>query len=237
MELADKVSSAAKAKAHVQRRHRAGARAPSRPAAPAPLPRAPGRGAGDAVILIGASTGGCEALPQILASFPPDAPPIVCVQHIPPVFSRSFADRLDGLGGLRVSEAAPFSVLESGHVYVAPGGKHLVLGGSSRPTLEVREGPLVNRHRPSIDVTFRSAAERFGPRCAAALLTGMGDDGVEGLAAIQAAGGFTLAQDEATSVVYGMPREAARRGAARVVAPLESIGGILLSEARRRSCA
>ena len=191
-------------------------------------------GVSDPVILLGASTGGVEAVPEIVSALPPDGPPVVCVQHIPAVFSASFAARIDGLGGMRASEARSGDRLERGRVYVAPGGKHLIIvSGPGSTVLQVKDGPLVNRHRPSIDVTFRSAAQRLGRRAIAALLTGMGDDGVEGLLAVRNAGGFTLAQDEATSTVFGMPKQAIERGAASIVAPLERVGDLLLGAARR----
>ncbi len=186
------------------------------------------------VILLGASTGGCEALTEILSSFPADAPPVVCVQHIPAIFSAAFAAQLDARCLSCVSEARSGDVLEFGRVYVAPGGKHLYLREGRGTKLEVRDGPLHNRHRPAIDLTFRSAAELLGRRAIAALLTGMGEDGVAGLSAIREAGGYTLAQDEATSLVFGMPKEAIDRGAAMVAAPLPRIAKMLLGEAIRR---
>jgi two-component system chemotaxis response regulator CheB len=234
-ELVEKVKVAARASVHPRRR----APATGKLTAPAPLesrsaparssavdPRAP-------IVLLGASTGGCAAIPEILSTFPRDAPPVVCVQHIAASFSASFAARLDALGNLRAAEARSGDVLEPGHVYVAPGGSQLILVGAARPVLQVQPAGPRDVHRPCIDVTFRSAAA-LGPRILAALLTGMGADGADGLRAIRDAGGFTLAQDEATSVVYGMPREAAQRGAACVVAPLDAIADRLLLEARRR---
>jgi two-component system chemotaxis response regulator CheB len=187
-----------------------------------------------AVILLGASTGGCEALTAILSRFPADAPPVVCVQHIPPVFSALFAEHLAAHTRLRVREASSGDVLKRGHVYVAPGGRHLVLREPRGTRLEVHEGPRINRHRPSIDVTFCSAAQRLARSAVAAILSGMGEDGVAGLHAIRVTGGFTLAQDETTSLVFGMPREAIVRGAAIAVAPLDRIANILLGEASRR---
>jgi two-component system chemotaxis response regulator CheB len=194
----------------------------------------PRSGAGEPVILLGASTGGCEALHAILSGFPEDAPPVVCVQHIPAQFSTALAAQLDATCRLRVHEARYGDLLERGCAYLAPGGRHLVLRDRHAPRLEVRDGPLVNRHRPAIDLTFSSAAELLGSRAVAALLTGMGEDGVAGLLAIRAAGGFTLAQDEASSQIFGMPKEAIERGAAMTVAPLGQIARILLREAARR---
>lgn len=187
------------------------------------------------VVLLGASTGGWEALTVILAGFPADAPPVVCVQHIPAVFSGIFAHQLALRTCLRVTVARSDDVLERGHAYVAPGGKHLQLCEPHGTRLHVYEGPPVNRQRPSIDATFISAAQRIGWRTVAALLSGLGEDGADGLGAIRDMGGFTLAQDETTSVAFEMPKEAMRRGAAIVVAPLEQIAGILLGAAARRN--
>lgn len=187
------------------------------------------------VVLLGASTGGWEALTTILASFPANAPPVVCVQHIPAAFSAIFAQQLGLRIHLRVTEARSDEVVRPGHVYLAPGGKHLLLRQSRGIRLQVHEGPPVNRQRPSIDVTFRSAAEHIGWRTVAAILSGLGDDGVDGLLEIRAMGGFTLAQDQASSLAGDMPKEAVRRGAAIVVAPVERIADILLGAAARRS--
>jgi two-component system chemotaxis response regulator CheB len=235
LELSEKVRAAAKAKVKLRE---SPAAAGSWAAIGRAKPVAPAKwGSGtqaDPVILLGASTGGCEAIPEIISSLPSDGPPVVCIQHIPAVFSASFAARLDGLGGMRTTEARSGDRLERGRVYVAPGGKHLAIAaGPGCSVLQVKEGPLINRHRPSIDFTFRSAAQRLGPRAIAALLTGMGDDGVEGLLAIRSVGGFTLAQDEATSTVYGMPKQAIERGAASAAAPLDRIADVLLGAARR----
>lgn len=234
-ELVAKVKVAARATVHPRRRTRTVG------SNPAPAPRVPSRPpVGDRsaelrgpIILLGASTGGCAAIPEILSSFPSDAPPVICVQHIAAGFSASFAARLDGLGNFRAAEARTGDVLERGRVYVAPGGSQLTLMGTVRPVLQVQPAAPRDVHRPSIDLTFRSAAA-LGPRVLAAILTGMGADGADGLKAIRDAGGFTLAQDEASSVIYGMPREAARRGAAAAVASLDAIADRLLSEARRR---
>ena len=165
------------------------------------------------VILLGASTGGCEALHAILSKFPEDAPPVVCVQHIPALFSTALAAQLDAHSRLHVREARSGDVLERGCAYLAPGGRHLLLRDRHPLRLDLHDGPLVNRHRPAIDLTFSSAAELLGRRAVAALLTGMGEDGVTGLMAIRAAGGFTLAQDESSSQIFGMPKEAIERGA------------------------
>lgn len=226
--LAAKVKAAARANVRVRRplsaRHDA--------AAPAGLARASGHA--EPVILLGASTGGCAALTEILSSLPSDAPPVLCVMHIAAGFSTSFAERLNAMGRLRVREARTGDVLETGCGYVAPGGQHTIIVGGRTPRLQVSSAPPVDFHRPSINLAFRSAAAALGHRALAAVLTGMGADGAEGLRAVRDAGGFTLAQDEATSVIYGMPREAARRGGAQAIAPLETIADILLSEVHRR---
>jgi len=234
-ELVEKVKVAARAKVHPRRRVLAAGTFPAPTLLEAIRAPAAGRVAEmrGLVILLGASTGGCAAIPEILATFPRDAPPVVCVQHIAAGFSAIFAARLDRLSNLRAVEARSGDFLEPGHVYVAPGGSQLTLVGAARPMVQVHPAAPGDMHRPCIDLTFRSAAA-LGPRVLAALLTGMGADGADGLKAIRDAGGFTLAQDEATSVIYGMPREAAQRGAASVVAPLDAIADRLLSEARRR---
>lgn len=233
-QLVDKVKAAARARLRRPGRptaHTAAALTPAAPRPPKPRLRS---GASEPVILLGASTGGCEALLTILSSFPEDAPPVVCVQHIPAQFSTALAAQLDSHSRLRIREARFGDPLERGCAYLAPGGRHLIVRSCHPPYLELRDGPLINRHRPAIDLTFTSAAERLGGRAIAALLTGMGDDGVAGLLAIRAAGGFTLAQDEASSLIFGMPKEAIERGAAMTVAPLDQIARILLGEAARR---
>ncbi len=242
LQLVDKVKAAARARLRLSRRPQL--RAPTSatpPTAPAraarPVTGAPVRprpGLAEPVILLGASTGGCEALHTILSSFPEEAPPVVCVQHIPALFSTALASQLDASSRVRVREARSGDVLERGCVYLAPGGRHLVLRDKHLPRIELRDGPLINRHRPSIDLTFNSAAELLGSRAVAGLLTGMGEDGVAGLLSIRGVGGFTLAQDEHSSQVFGMPKEAIERGAAMAVVPLGQIARILLGEAARR---
>jgi two-component system chemotaxis response regulator CheB len=173
------------------------------------------------LVAIGASTGGTEALATILRDLPPNAPPIVIVQHMPERFTAAFAQRLDGLCRVDVAEAASGDQLATGRVLIAPGDRHLLLrrqGASYR--VEVVEGPYVARHRPSVDVLFRSVAQAAGPNALGILLTGMGDDGARGLLEMRQAGGGTIAQDQATSVVFGMPREALRMGATERALPL-----------------
>jgi two-component system chemotaxis response regulator CheB len=181
------------------------------------------------VVVIGASTGGTEALREILSALPRDAPGIVTVQHMPEGYTLAFARRLDELCNVHVKEAAHGDEVKPGLALIAPGDRHVLLRRSARGfAVDVGTGPLVSRHRPSVDVLFRSAAEVAGPVAIGVLLTGMGDDGADGLLAMRRAGARTLAQDETSCVVFGMPKEAIRRGAACEVLPLESIATALL---------
>ncbi|QJW98015.1 protein-glutamate methylesterase/protein-glutamine glutaminase [Frigoriglobus tundricola] len=181
------------------------------------------------VIALGASTGGTEALAEVLAALPPDAPGVVMVLHMPEGFTRSFAARLDKSCAVRVSEAKDGDRVVPGHVLIAPGNYHLEVVRSGAMTVtRVRGGDPVNRHRPSVDVLFQSCARELGPNAAGAILTGMGDDGARGLLAMRRAGARTVAQDEATCVVYGMPKEAVALGAAEDVLPLDRIAGHVL---------
>lgn len=186
-----------------------------------------------AVIAIGASTGGTEAIQTVLMEFPANCPGTIIAQHIPAVFSRSFANRLNEVCSIRVREAQDGDRVEAGLALVAPGNFHLLLRRS--PTgyrVEVKDGPMVCFQRPSVDVLFHSVAEAAGPNATAAILTGMGSDGVQGMLAMKKAGAQTIAQDEATSVVFGMPREAIRHGAVDRVLPLERIPAALLAACR-----
>ena len=176
--------------------------------------------------VIGASTGGPPALQRILERLPARFPlPIVVVQHMPPSFTEAFAKRLDALCRLRVTEAAEGMRLAPGQVVVAPGGRHLRI--SSGLAVVLTPEPCEARHIPSIDVTMRSAARSRPGRVLGILLTGMGEDGADGMATIRAGGGVTIAESEASCVVYGMPRAAVRRGGASLVLPLEEIAGLL----------
>ncbi len=182
----------------------------------------------DRIIAIGASTGGTEAIKQVLLHLPPDTPGVVIAQHIPPGFSAAFAERMNRQTGLVVKEAEDGDRVMIGHAYVAPGNRHLLLvRDGARYLCRLSDGEPVNRHRPSVDVLFRSVAQAAGINASAALLTGMGADGAQGLKALHDLGGHTIAQDEATSVVWGMPGEAVKRGAATVVLPLDVIGAAL----------
>ncbi len=184
----------------------------------------------DKVIAIGASTGGTEALARILPAFPRTCPGMVIVQHMPEGFTGSFAERLDGISKMKVKEAEDDDRVLTGLCLVAPGGaRHMELvrsGGQYR--VRLRQGDKVSGHRPSVDVLFRSAAKHAGKNVAAALLTGMGKDGADGLLAIRKAGGRTIAQDKETSVVFGMPRAGWENGGAEALVPLEDVPAALL---------
>jgi len=177
------------------------------------------------VVAIGVSTGGPAALTQILPALPRDlAAPVVVVQHMPPGFTRYLADRLDAQCGLRVREAGGGEVLEPGHLWIAPGGSHLAMyraGGQVH--LRKHQGSPENSCRPAVDVLFRSAAETFGPHAMAVILTGMGYDGRSGCESVHAAGGQVLAQDRASSVVWGMPGAVVAAGVADLVVPLSRV--------------
>lgn len=176
------------------------------------------------LIAVGASTGGTEALRVLLTSMPPDCPPIVVVQHMPENFTRAFAERLNEDCAIEVSEARDNVRLHSGMALIAPGNYHCVLNHrGSDLVVNVMDGPLVSRHRPSVDVLFRSVSISAGKRALGIIMTGMGDDGAQGLLEMKQAGAVTIAQDEASCVVFGMPKEAIARGAVDFVFPLESI--------------
>jgi two-component system chemotaxis response regulator CheB len=181
------------------------------------------------VVVVGASTGGTEALRVFLEAMPMDAPGIVIVQHMPEQFTRSFAQRLDRVCRISVKEAQTNDTVLRGRALIAPGNDHLLLKRSgARYYVEVKEGPLVCRHRPSVDVLFRSTARYAGKNALGVIMTGMGDDGAQGLLEMKNAGAVTIAQDEASSVVFGMPMEAIKRGAADKVLGLETIAGAVL---------
>ncbi|CAK0764544.1 protein-glutamate methylesterase/protein glutamine deamidase [uncultured Gammaproteobacteria bacterium] len=190
------------------------------------VPTKPGKPAiiTDKVVCIGASTGGTESLRVLLEMFPIDAPATVIVQHMPEKFTETFANRLNGLCAVAVKEARDGDAVLRGQVLIAPGNRHLLLRRSgNRYYVELRDGPLVTRHRPSVDVLFRSAARYVGANGVGVLMTGMGDDGARGLLEMFQAGAHTIAEDESTCVVFGMPREAIKLGAARKVVPLTQI--------------
>ncbi|MFP4448027.1 MAG: protein-glutamate methylesterase/protein-glutamine glutaminase [Bacteroidota bacterium] len=181
------------------------------------------------VIAIGASTGGTEAISKLLEALPMDSPGIVIVQHMPEQFTRSFAKRLDELCKVTVKEAKNGDSVIRGHVLIAPGNYHTLLKRSgARYYVEVKEGELVNRHRPSVDVLFRSVARYAGPNAIGIILTGMGKDGANGLLEMKETGAHTIAQDEKSSVVFGMPKEAIDIGAVEQVVGLDNIASYIV---------
>lgn len=186
------------------------------------------------IVMVGASTGGTEALRVLLAAMPQDAPGIVIVQHMPEHFTSAFSQRLDALCRIEVREARDGDRVLRGRALIAPGNRHTLLKRSgARYYVEVKDGPLVCRHRPSVDVLFRSAARYAGANAVGVIMTGMGDDGARGMSEMKETGAYTIAQDEATSVIFGMPQEAIKLGVVDRICPLEQIAGTVL----RRSSA
>ncbi len=178
----------------------------------------------DKIIAVGASTGGTEAIKDFLQVLPLDIPGIIIVQHMPEVFTKSFADRLNEICKITVKEAQNNDSVLRGHALIAPGNKHMLLKRSgARYYVEIKDGPLVNRHRPSVDVLFRSTARYAGKNAIGVIMTGMGDDGAKGMLEMKEAGAYTIAQDEKTSVVYGMPKEAVKIGGVDKICPLDEI--------------
>jgi two-component system chemotaxis response regulator CheB len=245
-EIADRIRIAARARVA---RH-----AVARPAPPSPSPRPAGAGATasagapplvkpvpiaysrsstEKIVAIGSSTGGTEALREVLTALPADCPAVLVTQHMPPGFTRSFADRLNALCRMHVKEAEDGERILPGHVYVAPGGRHLSMARSgANYVVSVDDGPPVNRHKPSVEVLFRSVARHAGRNAIGVMLTGMGRDGAEAMKEMRDAGAHNIAQDEATCVVYGMPREAVAVGAVHEVLPLPRIGAQVLAVLR-----
>jgi two-component system, chemotaxis family, protein-glutamate methylesterase/glutaminase len=192
---------------------------------PAPM----GRLSTEKIIFIGASTGGTEATRELLQGLPADAPAVMVTQHMPPGFTKSYATRLDSLCRVRVSEAVDGERVLPGHVYIAPGGMHLSVARSgSNYTARVQPGEPVNRHMPSVEVLFESAARVVGRNALGVMLTGMGGDGARAMRTMRDAGSWNVAQDEASCVVFGMPREAIAHGAAHEVLPLKQIAPRLM---------
>jgi len=178
----------------------------------------------ESIIAVGASTGGTEAIREFLEVLPPNAPGIVIVQHMPEHFTAAFAERINSLCQITVKEASNNDTVIPGRALIAPGNHHMVLKRSgARYFVEIREGPLVSRHRPSVDVLFRSVARYAGRNAIGVIMTGMGDDGAKGMKEMHEAGAFTLAQDEASSVVFGMPKEAIKLGGVDKVLPLDAL--------------
>ncbi|TDR82927.1 chemotaxis protein CheB [Paludibacterium purpuratum] len=202
------------------------------------LPLTPGRQplARQTVIVIGSSTGGTEALRVLLTALPKEMPPILITQHMPEMFTHSFAERLNSLCKLEVKEARSDERLHEGTVYIAPGHSHLMV--KSAPTIgyatALSNGEPVNRHRPSVDVLFRSAANVAGRNCIGVILTGMGRDGANGMLELRQSGSYNIAQDEASCVVFGMPKEAIANGSTHEVLPLNAIASRLVVLAKQR---
>ncbi len=222
-DLADKLRIAARATVH---------RLPATPASALwsaaadsarSCPKSPQRGSSEPIVFIGASTGGTEATREVLTRLPHDAPAVLIAQHMPPAFTRSYAARLDGLCSIRVSQARDGERILPGHAYIAPGGLHLSVERSGANLIaRVRDGEPVNRHKPSVEVLFSSAARVVGPNALGIMLTGMGADGAAAMKEMHDAGAYNLAQDEASCVVFGMPRQAIAAGAVHeVLAPAQ----------------
>jgi two-component system chemotaxis response regulator CheB len=185
----------------------------------------------DKVVVVGASTGGTEALSVFLQALPPDGPGIVIVQHMPEHFTRAFANRLNGICRISVKEAEDNDTVIRGRALIAPGNHHTLLKRSgARYYVEVKDGPLVSRHRPSVDVLFRSAARYAGKNAIGVIMTGMGDDGAKGMLEMKQEGAYTIAQDEASCIVFGMPKEAIKLSAVDKVVPLEGIAWIIITK-------
>lgn len=184
----------------------------------------------NSLIAVGASTGGTEALRLFLAALPADCPPVVIVQHMPEGFTRAFAERLNQECRIEVAEARDGDRLQTGRALIAPGNRHMLVNRNANGfVIQIVDGPLVSRHRPSVDVLFRSVAISAGSKAVGVIMTGMGDDGAQGLAEMKEAGAATIAQDEASCIVFGMPKEAIARGAVDVVVPLRQIADAVLS--------
>ncbi|HEY1130087.1 MAG TPA: chemotaxis response regulator protein-glutamate methylesterase [Roseateles sp.] len=233
-DITDKIRIASKA--HI-RRHVAPAPGT---AAPAPVKAVTmaslGRASTEKIIFIGASTGGTEATKDVLLNLPADSPAVVITQHMPPGFTKSYAARLDGLCKIRVKEAQDGERILPGHGYIAPGGMHLTVERSgANYVARVQDGEPINRHKPSVEALFLSAAKVVGPNAIGIMLTGMGADGARAMKVMKDAGSYNYCQDEASCVVFGMPREAIAAGAADEVLPLNQIAGKVLERLRATS--
>jgi two-component system chemotaxis response regulator CheB len=226
-EICDKIRVAAKARLH---RHVA-----ARPAVEAAVDKAApahySRMSTEKVVAIGSSTGGTEAIREVLTRLPPDFPGVLITQHMPPGFTRSFATRMNSLSRIAVSEAREGERVLPGHAYIAPGDHHMRLAKSgSNYVIALDDGEPVNRHRPSVEVLFQSVAAVAGANALGVMLTGMGKDGAQAMVAMREAGSFNIAQDEASCVVFGMPREAIALGAVHEVLPVTQIAERLIQE-------
>jgi len=222
--ISDKIRAASKARIRARTLPQAGAEG----AAPLPQLRNPLMSS-EKLIIVGASTGGTEAIREFLMQMPSDCPGILITQHMPEGFTRSFAKRLDSLCRISVREAEGNERVLPGHAYIAPGHSHLLLARSGANYMtKLDQGEPVNRHRPSVDVLFRSAAQNAGKNAVGVILTGMGKDGAAGMLEMKNAGAYNFAQDEASCVVFGMPREAIAVGAAHEVGALPALPGMVL---------
>lgn len=226
-DITDRIRAAAQAKLH----RRAGApQAPAPQGQPKARPASYSRLSTEKLIAIGASTGGTEAIREVLTHLSADCPAVLITQHMPPGFTKSFAQRLDSLCRITVSEAEDGERVLPGHAYIAPGGRHMRLARSgSNYVVAIDDGEPVNRHRPSVDVLFRSVAANAGRNALGVMLTGMGKDGAVGMLEMKRAGSFTIAQDEASCIVFGMPKEAILLGAVDEVLPVTRIAERLQS--------
>lgn len=236
--IADKIRAAATARLRPPRRAPA-VPAPAEGAAP-PAKRPPPRGVktSDRLIAVGASTGGTEALREFLAGMPVDCPGILVVQHMPENFTRMFAERLDGLCEITVKEAEHNDPVLPGHAYIAPGGKHLwVKRDEGQLLAKLSTEPPMNLHRPSVDFLFLSVAKFAGADAAGVIMTGMGRDGAQGMLEMKRAGAWNIAQDEQSSVIFGMPKEAIDAGAVHEVAPLDRLRERVLAHWARKEAA
>jgi two-component system, chemotaxis family, protein-glutamate methylesterase/glutaminase len=228
--LADDITAKIRVAARAQLRKPLPGASPARPAA---APGALGRLSTEKIIFIGASTGGTEATKEVLLGLPADAPAVMITQHMPPGFTTSYAKRLDGLCRIAVKEASDGERVLPGHAYIAPGGLHLSVERSGANYIaRVRDGEPINRHKPSVEALFLSAARVVGPNALGVMLTGMGNDGAHAMRVLRDAGSWNVAQDEASCVVFGMPKEAIAAGAAHEVLPLGAIAPRLLERLR-----
>jgi two-component system chemotaxis response regulator CheB len=233
IKLCDVVKAAAKAKLRIKDGHSAGSIEVSpKLSADAVLAKSYAHSmikTTEIVVAMGASTGGTEALTVFLQSLPADCPGIVIVQHMPELFTKTFSNRLNELCKINVKEAENHDTILRGHALIAPGNKHMLVKRSgAKYFVEVVDGPLVNRHRPSVDVLFRSTAQFAGANAIGIIMTGMGDDGAKGLLEMKEAGALTIAQDEKSCVVFGMPKEAIKLNAVDKILPLEKIAPYIL---------
>jgi two-component system, chemotaxis family, protein-glutamate methylesterase/glutaminase len=228
-EIAEKIRAAAGARVLRRRPQQAGSTGPAPlKAMLPPMGQAAAPATGQRVIAIGASTGGVEALREVLTSLPASVPPILIAQHMPPGFTETFAKRLDSLCRIHVKQADDNEAVRAVVAYIAPGGRHLMLmRRGAGYSLRITDDPPVNRHRPSVDTLFRSVARAAGAQAVGVMLTGMGGDGAEAMLEMRQHGAYTIAQDEASCVVFGMPRQAILCGGVREVAPLSDIAGRL----------